>query len=113
LQALYGVADTALSWSQATGKSWSFLWSVGQTPFSPLSSSATLSFAQKDAAQRNIALSYLNSSTVHAAALIKGFEVLAPNGHLHHVKRYLQPDQVKSQSTAHYTGDDTLSHPEP
>eukprot|EP00879_Flechtneria_rotunda_P007305 GHRR01007663.1.p1 GENE.GHRR01007663.1~~GHRR01007663.1.p1 ORF type:complete len:735 (+),score=144.94 GHRR01007663.1:731-2935(+) len=94
LQAAYGVAETAVSWSQATGKTWSFLWSVGQTPFGALSNQATVSFAQRDAALRNMALAYLNSSMNHAAMLIKGFEFLAPDGHLEQVKSYLQPDQV-------------------
>jgi hypothetical protein len=97
MQQAYGIADPALSWSQATGKTWSFIWSVGQNPFGSLGSTATLSFAQTDAALRNMALAYLNSSMHHAAALIQGFDMLAPagtNGHRHYVKSYLQPEQV-------------------
>ncbi|KAF8068242.1 Ocrl [Scenedesmus sp. PABB004] len=94
LQQAYGVADGALSWSAATGKAWSFLWSVGGTPFGALSSGRALSFVQRDAAGRNLALAYLNSSMAHAATLIGGFEVLRPDGHLRHVKSFLQPEQV-------------------
>jgi hypothetical protein len=97
-QQAYGIADPALSWSQATGKTWSFIWSVGQNPFGALGSTATLSFAQTDAALRNMALAYLNSSMHHAVALIRGFDMLAPagtNGHRHYVKGYLQPEQVR------------------
>ncbi|WIA30988.1 hypothetical protein OEZ86_001032 [Tetradesmus obliquus] len=97
MQQAYGIADPALAWSQATGKMWSFIWSVGQNPFGSLGSTASLSFAQKDAALRNMALAYLNSSMHHAAALMRGFEMLAPagsNGRTHYVKGYLQPEQV-------------------
>lgn len=120
------MSDTAISWSQATGKTWSFLWSVGQTPFGALSNSATLSFVQTDAALRNVMLSYLNSSMIHAAHLIGGFEMLAPNGHMEYVKRYLLPDQVgvghtvapgghgivvQSSVTAHDSGQACWKHP--
>lgn len=94
-QSAYGVADTSLFWSQATGKGWNFVWSIGQTPFSSLSNIHTLSFAQRDAAIRNLAVSYLNNSIAHAAHLIKGFAWLAPyDSGTHHVKAFLQPDQV-------------------
>lgn len=96
LQAAYGIADSALYWSQATGKGWNFVWGVGQTPFGVLSNMHSLSFVQRDAAARNLALSYLNSSITHASLLIGGYRWLSPyeGGH-QHVKAFLRPDQVK------------------
>jgi hypothetical protein len=49
---------------------------------------------QVDAAGRNLALSYLNNSIAHAAALIRGFGMLAPEGLASSVKTHLQPDAV-------------------
>lgn len=93
------MADTSLYWSQATGKGWNFAWSVGHTPFGSLSNVATLSFAQRDAAVRNLAVSYLNSSISHAALLIRGFEWLSPHdAGTQHVKAFLQPEQVRINS---------------
>lgn len=95
MQAAYGVADSSLYWSQATGKGWNFVWGVGQTPFGVLSNMHSLSFVQRDAAVRNMALSYLNSSINHAALLIEGYQYMAPfDGGAQHVKAFLRPDQV-------------------
>lgn len=95
MQAAYGVADSSLYWSQATGKGWNFVWGVGQTPFGVLSNMHSLSFVQRDAAVRNMALSYLNSSINHAALLIEGYQYMAPfDGGEQHVKAFLRPDQV-------------------
>jgi len=92
-QAAYGIADSSLYWSQATGKGWSFVWNVGQTPFGVLSNIHSLSFVQRDAAVRNMALSYLNNSITHATTLVKGYEWLMYDSH-QHVKNLLRPDQV-------------------
>jgi hypothetical protein len=95
-QAIYGVADSSLYWSQATGKGWNFVWGVGQTPFGALSNMHSLSFVQRDAAVRNLALSYLNSSIVHATLLVQGYQWIAPyHGDEQHVKHLLRPDQVR------------------
>lgn len=92
---MYGVADSSLYWSPATGKGWSFVWGVGQTPFGVLSNMHSLSFVQRDAAVRNMALSYLNNSIAHAALLIQGYQWMSPyDGDLQHVKTFLRPDQV-------------------
>lgn len=94
-QAIYGVADSSLYWSPATGKGWSFVWGVGQTPFGVLSNMHSLSFVQRDAAVRNMALSYLNNSMAHAALLIQGYQWISPyDGDMQHVKTFLRPDQV-------------------
>ena len=72
LQAGWAVAETALAWSPATGRSWAWLWAHGPTPFGPLSALATLSFVQRDAALRNLAVLALNASSARAAALVDG-----------------------------------------
>jgi hypothetical protein len=101
MQAIYGVVDSGLFWSHATGKGWNFVWGVGQTPFGPLSNMASLSFVQRDVAVRNMALSYLNSSLTHAQLLIQGYQWMAPyDGGLQHVKNFLRPDQVGDSSSA-------------
>eukprot|EP00775_Hariotina_reticulata_P009952 gene9952-10107_t len=73
IQALYGVADTALSWSQATGKSWSFLWSIRES----LSALAAQQYA--------MAVGYAGSTVHDVAAIHK----LAK-----HYKSTLNPDLV-------------------
>lgn len=92
LQAGWGVADTALFWSEATGRSWSFLWSLGPTPFGPLSTLGGLSFAQRDAMLRNLALAQINGSLSHVQALMRGF--VSIGGPDAQVKTLLAPDQV-------------------
>lgn len=94
----WGVSDTSVHWTEATGRGWSFLWSLGPTPFGPMSVTNTLSFAQRDAMLRNLALVTMNRSIVHASALIKGFGVLA--GDHEHVKKHLIPDQVGADASA-------------
>jgi len=92
LSAGWGVSDTALFWSEATGRSWSYLWSLGPTPFGPLSSSTTLSFSQRDAMVRNMALASINASVGHVVALLEGFiKIGGPDAM---VKSFLAPDQV-------------------
>ena len=90
LAAGWGVADTALAWSPATGRSWSWLWSVGPTPFGPLSTSPALSFAQRDAMARNLVVATVNASVGHAALLLHGFAALGGEGA--RVKDFLPPD---------------------
>ncbi|KAI8476830.1 MAG: hypothetical protein J3K34DRAFT_201157 [Monoraphidium minutum] len=93
LQSGWGVADTALFWSPATGRSWNWLWSLGSTPFGPLSASMALSFAQRDAMGRNLALAALNASAGHAAAVVAGFAKVGGPGTF--VKAHLDSDQIQ------------------
>lgn len=72
------------------------MWNVGQTPFGVLSNIHSLSFVQRDAAVRNLALTYLNNSITHATTLVKGYEWLLYDSH-QHVKNLLRPDQVSLQ----------------
>ncbi|GBF98920.1 hypothetical protein Rsub_11712 [Raphidocelis subcapitata] len=92
LSAGWGVADTAQFWSEATGRGWWWLWSVGDTPFGPLSASPALSFVQRDAARRNLVVASLNATVGHAAALVAGFA--AVGGPEATVRSFLPPDQV-------------------
>ncbi len=88
----WGVADSAAYWSPATGRSLSYLWSQGATPFGPLSTSRQLSFVQRDAMKRNMALAALNASVGHARLLLEG--VVAAAGPGVTVKTLLAADQV-------------------
>jgi hypothetical protein len=99
----WGVSDTALFWSEATGRSWSFLWSLGATPFGPLSTSTTLSFAQRDAMVRNIALTALNASVSHVAALVDGFVKIG--GHDVMIRSFLPHEQVRRGAKLDVWGD--------
>lgn len=82
LQAGWAVADPALQWSPVTGKQWNYLWSVGNNPFSPLSALTSHSFAQADAAGRNLALTYINGTVSYAVGVLKGFMKLSTNGYI-------------------------------
>ncbi|PKI46537.1 hypothetical protein CRG98_033094 [Punica granatum] len=63
LQSMWGVSPTHLTWSALHNSTLvDYSWSVGQTPFGPFSEMSTLSFAQKDAARRNVLLTSLNYS---------------------------------------------------
>ncbi|OWM73972.1 uncharacterized protein LOC116214016 [Punica granatum] len=63
LQSMWGVSPTHLTWSARHNSTLvDYSWSVGQTPFGPFSEMSTLSFAQKDAARRNVLLTSLNYS---------------------------------------------------
>jgi len=86
------VADTGVFWSPSTGRSWSYLWSLGPTPFGPLSTSTTLSFTQRDAMVRNMALATLNASVAHVTLLLEG--VVGAAGPDVPVRTVLNPDQV-------------------
>ncbi|XP_058085076.1 uncharacterized protein LOC131232686 [Magnolia sinica] len=63
LQSMWGVSPTHLTWSPWHNSTLvDYTWSIGQTPFGPFSESLSLSFVQKDAAQRNVLLTALNYS---------------------------------------------------
>ncbi len=89
------MADTSVHWSIATGKGWNYLWSLGHTPFGPLSTSTTLSFVQRDAALRNLAIATINGSIAHIQHLLDGFMRLSHPEQ--HVKALLQPQMVRLQ----------------
>lgn len=97
----WGVSDTAMFWSEATGRGWSYLWSLGHTPFGPLSSLPTLSFTQRDAMTRNMALAHINASVTHVGELMRGFLLLA--GQEAHVKNFIALDQVRCRAFPPYS----------
>ncbi|TKY50362.1 hypothetical protein E2542_SST27823 [Spatholobus suberectus] len=75
LQSMWGVSPTHLRWSpQHNGTLVDYTWSMGQTPFGPFSEMLTLSFAQKDAARRNVLLTSLNYSVSSAADVLRSVE---------------------------------------
>ncbi|CAM6102131.1 unnamed protein product [Calypogeia fissa] len=71
LQTLWGVAPSHVTWSLPHNDSLEdYRWALGQTPFGPFSDSMALSFAQKDAAPRNILYSMLNQSISTALGVL-------------------------------------------
>ncbi|GAB2287932.1 hypothetical protein Dimus_022284 [Dionaea muscipula] len=77
LQSMWGVSPTHLVWSSKHNSTVvDYTWSVGQTPFGPFSEISSLSFVQKDAARRNVALTWLNESISSAIDVL-----VSVNGH--------------------------------
>lgn len=72
LQTAFGVAHSSLRYTPASGVGWNHLWSLGPTPFGPLSALATASSAQGGAALRNLALVEMDRHTGRIAAVLQG-----------------------------------------
>ncbi|KAL2613662.1 hypothetical protein R1flu_025354 [Riccia fluitans] len=91
LQSLWGVAPTHLTWSAQHNSSLvDYRWAVGQTPFGPFSDSMSLSFAQRDAAPRNILYSMLNQSISSALDLLETIKLHGGEKKLFGQKRHLE-----------------------
>eukprot|EP00898_Chlorokybus_atmophyticus_P004638 jgi/Chlat1/5175/Chrsp33S05043 len=96
LQAGWGVNPTHVIWdAQQQRPSENYLWSVGNTPFGPLSSIVSVSFAQRDAAHRNLVYTYLNETAGEAMDLLNEFarygnesRVMTHSQHYHFVQRW-------------------------
>jgi hypothetical protein len=74
LSALWGVAHTSHTWSEADqAPVKNHLWAVGLTPFGPLGASETLSFSQRDVALRNVVHAHINASLASARSLLRAF----------------------------------------
>lgn len=72
LQSVWGVSPTHLLWGPKHNSTLvDYTWSVGNTPFGPFSEISSLSFVQKDAARRNVLLTYLNSSLTSAIDVVE------------------------------------------
>ncbi|VFQ82714.1 unnamed protein product [Cuscuta campestris] len=72
LQSMWGVSPTHLLWGPKHNSTLvDYTWSVGNTPFGPFSEISSLSFVQKDAARRNVLLTYLNSSFTSAIDVVE------------------------------------------
>lgn len=72
LQSMWGVSPTHLSWSAKHNSTVvDYTWSVGHTPFGPFSEISSLSFVQKDAARRNVLLTWLNDSITSAIDVLE------------------------------------------
>ncbi|GMH27032.1 hypothetical protein Nepgr_028875 [Nepenthes gracilis] len=72
LQSMWGVSPTHLVWSQRHNSTLvDYTWSVGRTPFGPFSEISSLSFVQKDAARRNVLLTWLNESITGAVDVLE------------------------------------------
>ncbi|KAK1410153.1 hypothetical protein QVD17_36687 [Tagetes erecta] len=89
LQSMWGVSPTHLVWSaQHNTTLVDYTWSVGHTPFGPFSELSSLSFIQKDAAKRNVLLTYLNYTITSAIDVLEsisahgGERKLLPHGQL-------------------------------
>ncbi|KAJ0988090.1 hypothetical protein J5N97_006446 [Dioscorea zingiberensis] len=96
LQSMWGVSPTHLSWSPEHNNTLvDYTWSVGQTPFGPFAESSSLSFAQKDAAKRNVLLTSLNYTITSAIDVLQSMaahggeqKLLTKNRHLEFVQRW-------------------------
>ncbi|XP_039143521.1 uncharacterized protein LOC120280672 [Dioscorea cayenensis subsp. rotundata] len=96
LQSMWGVSPTHLSWSPEHNNTLvDYTWSVGQTPFGPFAESSSLSFAQKDAAKRNVLLTSLNYTISSAIVVLQSMaahggdqKLLTKNRHLEFVQRW-------------------------
>jgi hypothetical protein len=64
----WGVAHTSVAVGAGLTEQENYLWSVGNDPFSPLSRTPGVSFAQIDAAKRNLVLTELNKTTSNVRA---------------------------------------------
>lgn len=76
LQTGWGVAPSYETWSvfhNATLHNW--LWSVGRTPFGPLSDVPDISFVQRTGAQRNVVLTLLNQAVEEAGKMLRAVQV--------------------------------------
>lgn len=96
LQSMWGIAPTHLAWSlQHNSTLADYTWSVGQTPFGPFSESLSLSFAQKDAARRNVLLTSLNYTITSTIDILESIashggerKLLKQNRHVEFVQRW-------------------------
>ena len=69
--------DSSTFYTDASGEAHNYLWSVGNTPFGPLSQRSGLNFAQHQALHRNVGLAMLNASVARILQLLGGYEKLA------------------------------------
>ncbi|XP_078177122.1 uncharacterized protein LOC144571647 [Carex rostrata] len=91
LQSMWGVSPTHLSWSPEHNDTLvDYTWSVGHTPFGPFSETLTLSFAQRDAAKRNVLLSTLNYTIASAIDVLEAMAMHGGEKILHRKKRYVE-----------------------
>ncbi|KAG6491324.1 uncharacterized protein LOC122007222 [Zingiber officinale] len=96
LQSMWGVSPTHQSWSSQHNTTMvDYTWSVGQTPFGPFSDSLSLSFAQRDAARRNVLLTALNYTITSAIDVLQSMaahggdrKLLKDNKHVAFVQRW-------------------------
>ncbi|KAG6532802.1 uncharacterized protein LOC121971626 [Zingiber officinale] len=96
LQSMWGVSSTHQLWSQQHNNTLvDYTWSVGQTPFGPFSDSLSLSFAQRDAARRNVLLTTLNYTITSAIDVLQSLaahgghsRLLKENKHIEFVQRW-------------------------
>eukprot|EP00824_Muranothrix_gubernata_P000512 TRINITY_DN1058_c0_g1_i1.p1 TRINITY_DN1058_c0_g1~~TRINITY_DN1058_c0_g1_i1.p1 ORF type:complete len:727 (+),score=124.16 TRINITY_DN1058_c0_g1_i1:317-2182(+) len=97
LQTVYGVAPTQQRWSPLHNATLDdFLWAVGNTPFGLFSYSKKLSFAQRDAAARNLIYTHMSRTLTEVSTLLHRFakfgkeldEVLSPAQYTQFVQRW-------------------------
>ncbi|KAF3333475.1 hypothetical protein FCM35_KLT01166 [Carex littledalei] len=91
LQSMWGVSPTHRSWSPEHNDTLvDYTWSVGHTPFGPFAETLTLSFAQRDAAKRNVLLSTLNYTIASAIDVLEAMAMHGGEKILHRKKRYVE-----------------------
>ncbi|KAG2483318.1 hypothetical protein HYH03_017819 [Edaphochlamys debaryana] len=80
LTTAFGVAPTAARYHPASGLGWSYLWSLGATPFGPLSSMQAVSGSVAEAVGRNLAVVELDHQAGRIAAVLRALSRLSPKG---------------------------------
>eukprot|EP00798_Chlamydomonas_sp_ICE-L_P005578 gene5578-4213_t len=73
----WGVPDTSTFYTEASGINHNYFWSVGNTPFSPLSHRKGVSAPLQEALKRNVVLAALNASVAKIDRLLAGFEKIS------------------------------------
>lgn len=79
LQSAWGVADTHLYYTNATGENVHYLWSVGNSLFGPLSSSIHISGVEQASMLRNLVLTEIQKAVNRTTRVLRGLARLADN----------------------------------
>ncbi|GAX80478.1 hypothetical protein CEUSTIGMA_g7917.t1 [Chlamydomonas eustigma] len=82
LSAVWAVPDPAVHYSAGSGQGEDYRWSVGNTPFGPLSHRMTLTAPLIQAAKRNTVVSLMEKLIKRITQLLDAFEVMSFNGRL-------------------------------
>ncbi|GFR49470.1 hypothetical protein Agub_g11530 [Astrephomene gubernaculifera] len=81
LQSAFALPHTAQRYHPSSGAGWDYLWTLGATPFAPLSAATQLSRPLAAAAVRNLALAEAERQAGRVAAVLRGLLHLAPGKH--------------------------------
>ncbi|GAX76929.1 hypothetical protein CEUSTIGMA_g4376.t1 [Chlamydomonas eustigma] len=94
LSAVWAVPDPALYYSAGSGQTEDYRWSVGNTPFGPLSHKISLTTPLIQAAKRNTVISLMEKLIRRITRLLDAFEIMSYNGRLDQDSLRDQRDEV-------------------